>query len=104
MIVGRDLDTKKVAFDVTLRSDLDFLMTRFRRYDDDGDVIELFSASDFRRVEGVLVPFHITRRFSREGVSDYLVEETSLQSIKLNVELPDKLFEMPKDVRVLGRP
>lgn len=103
-IVGRHANTKKVAFDLTLRPDLDFLMARFRRYDDDGDVIEFFSAWDFRRVDGVLIPFQFKLQVSREGVADYLVEQTSLQSIKLNVDLPEKLFEMPKSEYGVRRP
>jgi hypothetical protein len=88
------------SFVVTLAPEYGFAMTGLTVYKN-GRVIEEFSASDFRLVDGVFVPFKTTTVLN-ERAPRYYVAEREIEHIEINRPFadPEKVFEIPDGYRV----
>ncbi len=94
-IEARDRSTHGVTV-IHVQPRLDYLASRITRYDEFGQQVERIRLSNLKRVGGVLIPFRMLRHVARNGVPDYVVEESTLLSIDINVALRDDIFQPPR--------
>lgn len=61
-----------------------------------GDIPAESSVSDYRKVEGVLMPFQVKQKVLGQEFT------VTVQSVKNNVEIPKERFALPDDVKALA--
>lgn len=101
VVVGHELELAgPTVFRVHIRPQLGYRVTRTVVYDAEGSPVQEFVASDFREVDSVLLPFRTVVRRARDGIQNYAVQETTVKSIRLNVDVPADHFSIPSGYRV----
>ncbi len=61
-----------------------------------GEIAAEISVSDYRNVDGVLMPFQLRQKVFQQ---DFTI---TFQSIKTNVDIPKDRFALPDDVKALA--
>ena len=61
-----------------------------------GEIPAESSVSDYRKVDGVLMPFLVKQKVLGQEFT------VTLQSVKNNVEIPKERFALPEDVKALA--
>lgn len=98
-LIGRDAEGA-TAFIFTLSPERRFAVTGLTVYKG-GRVIEEFTASDYREVDGVWIPYRTRTVLSERGPS-YYVCERRVEEVRVNQTLgdSDELFAIPSSYRV----
>jgi hypothetical protein len=63
-----------------------------------GEIPAEISVSDYRTVDGVLVPFQVRQKVLGQEFT------ITVESLKTNVEIPKDRFALPDDVKALAQP
>jgi hypothetical protein len=99
---------------VEVRPELGCRLIRLVTYDDEGNVFVEFRASDYRAVDGLLVPFKTETRRTAYGIKDHFVRQRTVESIRVNEPIKAVSFDVPdgyhvqdirpRSVRLPGKP
>lgn len=92
-VIARERGDDRVRFVVTLASEFKFAMTDLKVYES-GKLIRVFSASDFRIVDEVFIPFR-TKLSLNQPAPDYYVAERIVEEVRINPRIPDAVFAAP---------
>jgi len=96
-LVGRSADGG-MLFEIRLSPADSYAMTSYAIFDKE-NLIEEFSATDFREVGGVRIPFE-TRWVSHRPIQRAWVTQRRVESVKINNSIQNELFDVPADYRV----
>lgn len=99
-VVGRDAKDGRKVLCFAVRPEFGYRLTRWTVYGSDEEPLEDLTASEFKQVDGVFVPFRSELHRSAYGIPSYHVERTTVESVHVNVALADDLFEIPAGYRV----
>jgi hypothetical protein len=99
-VTGRERGASTNSVLVRVQPELEYRLTRLVRYDDAGQVLEEFTASDYRALDGVLIPFKTEHRHAAHGFPDYLVRRRMVESVRLNEPVSATQFAIPAGYRV----
>lgn len=100
-LIGKDKESGRTMFEATVDAEKGNAMTELRNFNEGGELVEVFTASDFRRVDGVWLPFE-TRREVPSGPVAPIVFERHVLSTRINQKISDDLFAPPSDYRVVN--
>lgn len=99
LITARNRATGQKTFEATVAPEKGNLMTEFRSFNDEGSPIEVFTASDFRRVDGVWLPFETRSEFRSEPIAPTVIVR-QVRNARINAAASDELFAPPTDYSV----
>lgn len=99
-IIGMNKASGLRVYEATVDSERGNAMTELRIFDSGGDLIEIFTASDFRRVDGVWLPFETRTEYPAEPIAPTVIER-HVRSARINPTISDALFAPPSDYRVV---
>lgn len=100
LVIGKDRASGQTMVEATVDPEWGHAMVELRTFNADGNLVQVFTASEFRRVDGVWLPFETRSEFPSEPISPTVVVR-QVRSARVNPEVADDLFAPPSDYRVV---
>lgn len=97
---GRKAGANAPDFLLELRPEYGYRFTRMVNYGENGEVHRELRASDYRAVDGVMVPFKTQMCRAAYNIPDYHARLQELKSARINQPFEAGIFEIPADYQV----
>lgn len=99
-IIAKSKTSGRTVYEATVDAEKGYAMTELRTFDEAGALVVVFTASDFRRVNGVWLPYATRQEFPTTPIAPTVIER-NVDSARINPAVADALFGPPSDYRVV---
>ncbi|GMU83098.1 MAG: hypothetical protein AMXMBFR47_29690 [Planctomycetota bacterium] len=99
-IIAKSRTSGRTVFEATVDAEKGYAMTELRGFDAGGELVQVLTASDFRCVDGVWLPFETRSEYPATPITPTVIER-HVDSARINPDISDALFAPPSDYRVV---
>lgn len=99
-IIAEYRSSGRTAFEAIVDAEKGYALTELRGFNADGELVEVFMASNFRHIDDVWLPFETRSEYPSTPMTPTVIER-HVRTTKFNPAISDKLFAPPGDYRVI---